>query len=125
MKLEFLPEGSPYCPLICLFDFTPSEVSQLGEICRSLASGDRAAVAFHKLAWVKPVGNCRLTFRCEKVDLGVRLPRRTDPLVVALTDSGWCEVVEKLQIFSGGRGSFQWLVNEGDVNFLISKDGQW
>ena len=39
MRLEYLPDGSPLCPLIRLFDFTPAEAGQLAAAVSDLAAG--------------------------------------------------------------------------------------
>ena len=45
--------------------------------------------------------------------------------MLAFSDEAWREVEEKLLPFSHGSAGFNWLTNEGDVNVLISPDGQW
>jgi hypothetical protein len=61
MKLEYLATGSPYCPLIRLYDFTPGEGRQLHRAFASLATGAAECVEVHHLPFVEAVGNCRPT----------------------------------------------------------------
>ena len=61
MKLEFLPDGSADCPLLRLYDFTPSEARQFHDAIAGLASGSKDHVDVHDLCAVKPIGGCALT----------------------------------------------------------------
>jgi hypothetical protein len=55
-KLEYLPDGSPDCPLIRLFEFDQSEAQQLRQLVKLLVAGNRQDVALQNEEWVKPVG---------------------------------------------------------------------
>jgi hypothetical protein len=61
MRLEYLPDGSPDCPLIRLYDFTPEEARQLLAAVAGLASGAARQVEVHRLPFVEAVGGWRLT----------------------------------------------------------------
>jgi hypothetical protein len=45
MKLEYLSDGSPECPLIRLYKFNRSEAQQLRQLVKSLVTGDRKDIA--------------------------------------------------------------------------------
>jgi hypothetical protein len=63
MKLEYLPNGSPECPLIRLFEFNPSEARELRQLVKALVARDRQEVALHNEMWVESVGSCCLNLR--------------------------------------------------------------
>jgi len=61
MRLEYLSEGSPDCPLLRLYDFSPPEAQQLYRVLRALTRGALIESTIHQLPFVEPVGGCRLT----------------------------------------------------------------
>ena len=125
MKLEYLPDGSPDCPLIRLFEFDQSEAQRLRQLVISLVAGDRQDVALQNEEWVKPVGECCLNLRRGNRNQGVR---QAQPLKFncVLTPDGWSNVEALLEPFceSNNRG-FQWLTHDGRIALLISANGQW
>jgi hypothetical protein len=125
MKVEFLEEGSPDCPLLRLFDYRTDEVKRLCEVCDQLAEGKRVEFVLHDQPWVEAIRGCRFLWRISKKDVGVRLPAPGEPFVLEFSDEVWREVQDKLRPFADGSGGFQWLTNEGDVNVLISFSGLW
>jgi hypothetical protein len=125
VKLEYLPGGSPECPLIRLYDFGQSEAKQLRELVKSLANGDRENVALHNEAWVESVGGCSLNLRRENRNQGIRQSQMLR-FECVLTSDGWSNVEGLLEPFSESNTTgFQWLTNGGRVALLISGSGQW
>jgi quinol monooxygenase YgiN len=55
MKIEFLPSGSPDCPLIRLYGFDRTEATRLREIVNRLASGSQQAISLHEEIGVEPL----------------------------------------------------------------------
>jgi hypothetical protein len=125
MKLEYLPSGDAYCPLLRLFDYQPGEVDRLREACGALASGQIREFALHAQPWVEVVGGVEFTWRASAKDDGVRLPANALEFVLEYSDEAWREVEDKLLPFAQGSTGFNWLTNEGDVEVLISLDGEW
>ena len=126
MKLELLTDDTLECPLVRLFDYQLEEVNLLREICNGLANGRLNEIALHDEPWVEPIAGCRFIWRASSRDVGVRLPRPGEPLVLEYTDEAWREVEEKLSGFADGHSSgFNWLTMEGDVQVLFSLDGDW
>ena len=125
MKLEYLPGGSPECPLIRLYDFGQSEAKQLKELVKSLATGDREKVALHNEAWVESVGGCSLNLRRGNRNQGIR-QSQTLRFECVLSSDGWSNVEGLLEPFcESNTTGFQWLTNGGRVALLISRSGQW
>jgi hypothetical protein len=125
VKLEYLPEGSPECPLIRLYDFGQSEAKQLKELVKSLATGDRENVALHNVAWVESVGGCSLNLRRGNRNQGIP-QSQTLGFECVLSSDGWSNVEGLLELFcESNTTGFQWLTNGGRVALLISRSGQW
>jgi hypothetical protein len=125
MKIEFLADGDPDCPLIRLSDYKAGELEQLRTVCFELADRRRNDFAFHDQPWIESVGDCKFVWRGGRQDVGVRLPAVGMPFVLEFSDEGWREVADKLAPFIDGSDGFNWLANEGDVKVLISRYGAW
>lgn len=133
IAIEYIPEGSLDFPLIRLFEFNADDAAKLQAACDALAAGETAEVKLEAMPWVRPIGGRRLWPRACAKNRGVRTtspdgraPKfASQPFVMEYNREGWSEVAEKLGPFLAGSEGFQWLTNEGDVNVLISQDGQW
>ncbi len=125
MKLEYLPSGSPDCPLIRLYEFDQSEAQRLMQLVKSLVAGDCQDVALQNEEWVKPVGGCCLNLRRGNHDQGIR-PEQTLQFECVLSPDGWSNVEGLLEPFCESQtSSFQWLTHDGRIALLISRSGQW
>jgi hypothetical protein len=129
MKLEYLAEGSPDCPLIRLYEFDPVEATRLREAFRCLADGSRKDIPLHEEWWVKSVAGCHLDLRLGAKDLGIveRLPSKFE---CVLTAEVWLEMVRLTETFCApsddpSRDAFQWLNEDGEVSLLLSPSGRW
>jgi len=125
VKLEYLPKGSPECPLIRLYDFDQLQAKRLSKLVKSLAAGDRENVALHNEAWVESVGEC-----CLRLQSGKRNQRiRTTPsgtFECVLSAEGWKDIEGLLEPFRESKTSgFRWLTRQGKIALLISPSGQW
>jgi hypothetical protein len=63
MKLEFLADGAPDCPLIRLFDFKNEEAARLKSILESLSNGSADNIALRELAGFEQINPCRIYLR--------------------------------------------------------------
>lgn len=124
-NLEYLHEGDQHCPLIRLYDYDPSDVVALGDLCLALADGRSRKVSLDSQAWVRAIVGCQLVMLTGDSNRGVRTGRAENQFVMEYATEGWLEIAEKLSPFAAGSGGYQWLTNEGDVNVLISRDGYW
>jgi len=125
MKLEFLAEGAPDCPLIRIYSFTRAEALRLKEIADQLADSRTLEVALHDESFVEPIDACCLTLRREKRDQGVFqfAPLRFN---CVLSDKGWLNFSGLLQPFcETDANGFQWLSEQGPISFLMSVNGTW
>jgi len=125
MKLEYLSEGSPDCPLIRLYRFTQEEALRLRAIVNELSNGHLQYLALHIQPGIEPIDECQLLMKRDKLDQGIvqRAPRRFE---CVLSEAGWRDVSLLLEPFceTDTRG-FQWLVEKGPISLLISAKGTW
>jgi hypothetical protein len=123
--LEYLPDGSPDCPLIRLYAFTPIEAAALGAAVAGLAAGTAERVAVHELPGVEPVGGCELVFRVRGWDQAVV---RVGPAAFecGFTAGTWDNVAGLVEPFAADAGGYQWLAGvPGEASLLLSAFGQW
>jgi hypothetical protein len=125
MKMEFLKNGAPDCPLIRLYKFQPSEARSLRRIALQLARGRTQTVPLHKEQGILALGGCKLALSRGEMDRGVF---ETGPLefIWALTGTGWLSVSGLIRPFSRiNSGGFQWLWDGSKIRILLSCDGRW
>jgi hypothetical protein len=126
MKIEYLAHGSPECRLVLLHDFTEEEAGQLRAAVAELASRTASAIELHKLAWVRPIGDCRLTFHAWSRDCGVNREGGTTNFHCRLTAQTWDNVEGLIEPFESRATGYQWLFGvPGEVALLLSADGEW
>ena len=124
MKLEYLANGSPDCPLIRLYDFTANDAQQLHVALLTLASGSAREVSLTNFLRVELVGGCHLTLLVDKRDKGIVFKASPTDFECAFTETTWDDVAWWVEPFIHDRSGYQWLAY-GDINLLISGDGQW
>lgn len=126
MKLEYLAEGSPDCPLIRLYEFDATGAKRLREAFRSLADGSRQDIPLHEEWWVESIAGCHLDLRLGTRDLGVveRLPSKFECVQTA---ESWLEIAAKVDPFCAGQSpeNFAWLDEEGEASLLLTPSGRW
>jgi hypothetical protein len=125
MRLEHLPDGSPDCPLIRLYDFTPAEARQLLATVAALASGTARRVEVHRLPFVEAVADCRLTLTVDPRDRAV-CRRGPAGFECGFTPDTWDNVGGLIEPFAEGAAGFQWLAGPpGEAALLLSARGDW
>ncbi len=124
MKLEYLADGSPECPLIRLFEFTTAEVAAFMVAIGKLARGDVDRVDVHNLPFVQSLGDCQLVFTRLAADQAVR--RVENEFQCGLTSNTWDNVLGFVEPFARNATGFQWLASSpGEANLLLSTNGDW
>jgi hypothetical protein len=108
VQLEFLPDGSPDCPLTRLSEFTTSEVGRLQALIADLAAGRAECAAVHELPGVVAVGGCELVFRVRGWDQAV-LRLGPSAFECGFTAGTWDNVAGLVEPFAAGGGGYQWL----------------
>ncbi len=126
MKMEYLADGSPDCPLIRLYGFRPAEVLELRSLCLSLANRAATCIALHEQPGIDAIGGCELSLRIGDRDAGVHQSGKTR-FDCTLTDEGWREVAGLAEPFCQivEPNTYQWLNEDGDVSLLLSPNGKW
>jgi hypothetical protein len=126
MKLEYLADGSTDCPLIRLYEFEPSEASQLRASFALLADATRTELQLNELPYIQSLAHCALRLHVAKQHTGIS---QVGPSAFhcALTTEGWREVTDKVDPFTVPvvGECFQWLNEDGDVSLLLSPTGRW
>jgi hypothetical protein len=131
MKLEHLAEGSEFCPLLRLSDFTAEEALRLLAIVQMLASRKSSAVGLNDLPFVAAESNCHLTLRLAAANLGI-VEVTGGAFACELSPGGWSDLASLIHPFASGTAThdhFQWLL--GGLNtahspaLLLTPGGQW
>ena len=125
MRLEYLPDGSPDCPLIRLYDFRPDEAARLGAAVADLAAGRSERVAVHELPGVAPIGGCQLVLRVGPRDAAV-VQVGPAAFECRFTAGTWDNVAGLIEPFAESASGYQWLAGSpGEVAVLLSASGEW
>lgn len=133
MNLEFLPDGSPDCPLIIFSWSVPEGAEQLRGALRGLASSSETAVEIHALPFISPVDGCQLSAHAAKEDVGARpLENAGNRFTWSLTRRSWQNALDLLgtmtrqDVRADANGCrFQWLDDAGGIDVLISTHRSW
>ena len=130
MKIEYLADGSPECPLPRIFGADPSGAVYLTEAFGQLADGLTEMIAVHELPGIEPIGECRFIARVGDEDRGLQASRAPGLYDMVLTPPGWDQVTGLVEPFcepAHGDTHFQWLSESGEVKLLIttSETGEW
>jgi hypothetical protein len=125
MKLEFLKNGSPDCPLIRVYEFDAKEADNLRRITLQLAGAREQTVLFHEQPGVIPIDGCQLMLHIGEKDRGVS-ELGSNKFKWILSKAGWFQVVGLIRPFTRTDSSgFQWLSDGGQIRVLLSHDGRW
>jgi len=125
MKLEYLADSSPECPLIRLYDFTEDEARALRNIFYSLANGGVKVVALERESFIVPIGDCQLALVAQDKDHGIRAIATTS-FECGLTELAWDNAAGLTDsLCDSETAGHQWLTSTGQVGLLISRDGSW
>ncbi len=101
MYLEFIPEGSQFCPLLILSPSIPEEAEKLYQVLTILVADNNAVVDVHGLPFISPVDGCRLSAQVIDEDIGAVLIEKTkNHFTWQLTCQGWEWVLELLYCFT-------------------------
>lgn len=125
MRLEYLSDGAPECPLIRLFDFTPAEASLLGAAIARMVAGGAECVAVHEFPGVVAVGGCELVLQVQRRDQGVV---QVGPMKFEcrFSPSTWDNVAGLVEPFASGAIGHQWLARTlEETLLLLSVSGTW
>ncbi len=127
MKLEYIADGSPYCPLIRLYEFTDIETSGLRTKVAELAQGSSISIALHDLNFVTPIGDCELILIVADDDQGILASDSDSLFMCMLSQETWEQIAGLIESFSksGGLSGYQWLDETSDISLSLSPTGSW
>jgi len=126
MKLQFLPDGSPDCPLIRLYDFEAAEVRELKDLFDSLAAGSRTDISLHEQKGIESVDGCQLNLRVGSRDTGI-VQKGPFAFECDLTPARWADVASLTGTLGepAEANTYQWLNEDGQISLLLSPNGMW
>lgn len=127
MKLEYIADGSPYCPLIRLYEFADIETAGLRTKVAELAQGSSISIALHDLNFVTPIDDCELVLIVADDDQGILASDSDSLFMCMLSQKTWEQIAGLIESFSksGGLSGYQWLDETSDISLLLSPDGSW
>lgn len=114
MRLEFLEDGSPDCPLIRIYGTVPGEFAALHREVLRLASGAATQLSLNRLTGFVGVNGCELTMISSSRDIGVRRSKDASTFEWLLTPAMW-------DIASDFTGTFARDLNVGRYNWLAGR----
>lgn len=120
MDLEFIPEGSQFCPLLILSPSIPEKAEKLSQALTNLIADNNAIVDIHALPFISPVDGCRLSAQVIDEDIGAVLIERTkNHFTWQLTCQGWEWVLKLLYRFTEPDWSgFQWIEPDDETSYI-------
>ena len=129
MYLEFIPEGSQFCPLLILSPSIPEEAEKLYQALTNLVTDNNAVVDVHALPFISPVDGCRLSAQVSAQDIDenigpVLIEKTKNHFTWQLTCQGWEWVLKLLCRFTDPDcDGHQWLGPDdvtGGISVILS-----
>lgn len=120
MYLEFISEGSQFCPLLILSPSIPEEVEELSQALTNLVADNNAVVDIHALPFISPVDGCSLSAQVIDEDIGAVLIENTkNHFSWQLTCQGWEWILKLLYRFTEPDCSgHQWLGHDDETSYI-------
>ena len=127
MKMEFLPDGSPDCPLIRLYDFDTKQACLLQSLLSNLADGTETEVSLQEALSAEAIEDCNLILQTTDKDHGIVWNAQVGTFLCQLRCSSWESVAELVAPFCvrSVAGTFQWLSQTSSISWLLSPSGLW
>ena len=127
MKIDFLPDGSPDCPLIRLSDFDTLQACHLRELILSLTEETSPEVLLQEALWAQTVNLRSFVLQVSEVDQGIVQGSGNGVFLCRLNCSSWQSVADLILPFcSDSRaGTYQWLDETSVISLLLSPNGSW
>jgi len=127
LKLQFLPDGSQDCPLICISGADLTAFKLLRDAIEQLSNGTIRETSIDRFPGIVAVEDCRVSAIATTWDQGVIKLGETNTFEWRLTPDTWDNVAGLLEPFcrDNSRPGFQWLESAGDVRVLATSTGEW
>ena|SRR5947209_6745222 len=126
MKLQYIQDGGPDCPLIRLYDFQAVEATRLKELINSLANASSTCVPLHEQSGIEPLDGCQLDLRLGTQNVGI-VQQGQLKFECALTAESWRDMASFVDPFCDATemNTYQWLNEDGKISLLLSPSGSW
>ena len=128
MELEYIPDGSHYCPLIILSPITQTKAKQLYTAINDIILSSGKTLDIHTLPFISSVNGCRLSAQiAEQNDGAILIEKTKNHFTWKLTRKSWEFAIALLQRFTEPDCSgHQYLDNTLGVQVIISTSyRQW
>ncbi len=101
MELEYIPDGSQYCPLIILSPITQTKAEQLHKAIHNVILSSGETLDIHALPFISPVDGCILSAQIAERDDGAVVIKKTkNHFTWKLTRKSWEFAIALLQRFT-------------------------
>lgn len=128
MRIEYLRDGSPDCPLIRIYGNARESLLLLRRSFSLLAAGTVETIAIHDVHGFEPVGGCRLLASVGESDAGVTTEDEMN-FTIRLSAPTWLNLAEKTtRLLDTCESSYhQWLDETSPISLLLTTnpDGNW
>ncbi len=125
MKVDYLKDGSPDCPIVRLYNFTPEEARRLRDACRALHAGEIDRFDLYAQPWVESVNGFRLSLGVASWNRGLE-EQRDGSFIWLLRQTWWDQVDALIDPFvEDHTDGFQWLDGSCGTGLLLSYHGCW
>ena len=124
MKIEYLKNGSPDCPLVRIYGENKEEWIQLKSSFSQLTQGHTSEVSIHHLKGFVSIDRCEVTAELGQRDIGIT-ETDNNKFRCILTNDTWDNIEYLLTPFCNGKKGFQWLDETSNISLLISTSGMW
>lgn len=123
IKIEYIKEGSPECPLIRIYGKEPESCQILRKSVLQLSKKQIKTVTVHLLPIFTGVDGCELYFELGE-NIGI-LETGNNKFRCILNETNWINVEGLLEPFCRTTNGYQWLYDLGNIKLLFSTDGNW
>lgn len=117
MKIKYIPNGSPDCPLIQISETSKDDIQKLLTSWEILSKRADEAIELKN-------NNLQLICKSGKKDIGLK-QITNDTFQCILGCETWLQVHGLTEPFLDDRTGFQWLSEEGPIKLLLSPLGGW
>jgi len=123
MKIDYIPDGAPDCPLIRLSETTEDDIRNLLTIWGKLTAKEEVAI---DLADVSSITSNDIHLFCKSGNRDIGLRQITsNSFDCVLRCETWLQVCGLSEPFLDDRTGFQWLDQTGRISLLLSPMGEW
>lgn len=122
MYIQFVPDGASDTPLLLMSSPSSGELSELTEVIKEMARGDRTQVTLHDVG--NPKSRISLCLAVSDGDSGISGPGPA--FRCSLRTVTWDQIQGLIEPFASDKlDGYQWLDESGSIALLLSPSGEW